>query len=129
MQACMKKTETNLKNGMRYLLLDIVPEGETAGYKFEPNDGFGHIPVADYGIAIEPRCESFWMSEVDVIRKLRLTFAVTYFSAQAVTIRHPLRLEETRHPHFTTRHLIVGLGRAPFGGLAQLSGYRPRLGQ
>ena len=129
LQACTKKTEATLRNGMRYLLVDFEVDdvAKTARYKFEPVEEFGHKPLDDYTSPIEPRVPNacFWMSERDVLIKMRLTFAVTYFSAQAATIRQPLRLEDTKHKHFTTRHLIVGLGRAPLANRVQLCGRLP----
>ena len=126
MQAFTPKTDANLKNGMKYLLLDFTVEDGVASYQFEGVDEFGHRRQHNYLLPIKPSVpdKSFWMSEGDVLRKMRLTFAVTYFSAQAATIRQPLRLEDLKHPHFTTRHLIVGLGRAPLGRLVQLVGRR-----
>ena len=127
MQACTPRTDANLKNGMKYLILNFTVENEVASYQFEGIDEFGHRLQANYLLPIEPSVpdKSFWMSEGDVLRKMRLTFAVTYFSAQAATIRQPLRLEDLKHPHFTTRHLIVGLGRAPLGHRVQLVGRPP----
>jgi len=55
-----------------------------------------------------------------VAAKLRLTHAITYFSSQARTILGSLRLVDTASQHFTLRHLIVGLGRAPNGSDVQV---------
>ena len=63
---------------------------------------------------------SFKMTEKDLAINMRLTHAFTYFSAQARTIYGPLRLYQTDHPHFTLRHLIVGLGRAPNGASVEV---------
>ncbi len=127
-QACLQKTETNLRNGLRYCLLDfqVDENSDRARYQFEPTDQFGHLPLIHYGTPIEPRDveAAFWLSEEEVVKKLRLTYAVTYFSAQAATIRQPLRLEDTEHPRYTIRHLIVGLGRAPVGHRVQVAAPR-----
>jgi hypothetical protein len=45
--------------------------------------------------------------------KMRLSYAITYFSSQARTINGPLRLAQTSSRNFSLRHLIVGLGRGP----------------
>lgn len=64
--------------------------------------------------------QGFMMSEGDLARTMRLTDPFTYYSSQAGTITGELRLCDTDHRHFTTRHLIVGLGRDPHGGVAQV---------
>jgi hypothetical protein len=125
LQACTPRTDAHLRNGMRYEILDFTNEDGNVKYKFESSDEFGHRRLDNYTVPVEPRRipeKVFWLSEEDVMRKMRMTFAVTYFSAQAATIRQPLRLEDTRHRFFTTRHLIVGLGRAPLGCRVQLCG-------
>ena len=43
---------------------------------------------------------------------MRLQYAVTYASAQGLTIRGLLALHDTGHQHFTWRMLYVGLSRA-----------------
>ena len=57
--------------------------------------------------------ESFIMTPDDLGSKMRLSYAITYFSSQARTINGPLRLAQTSSKNFTLRHLIVGLGRGP----------------
>ena len=64
--------------------------------------------------------ETFMMSEEDLARTMRLTHAFTYYSSQARTIMGELRLCDTDHRHFTLRHLIVGLGRAPRGDIVRV---------
>jgi hypothetical protein len=49
--------------------------------------------------------------------QLRPTHAICYASAQGRTMDVPVLLLDTEHPHFTTRHLIVGLGRVTSGHL------------
>jgi hypothetical protein len=43
---------------------------------------------------------------------LRLSYAQTYASCQGTEFGGSLRLWDTAHPHFTMRHLFVGLSRA-----------------
>ena len=43
---------------------------------------------------------------------LRLTYAITYASCQGLTLPGRLRLWDTRSPHFSRKHLFVGLSRA-----------------
>jgi hypothetical protein len=58
---------------------------------------------------------------VDLARlQLRPTHAFCYASAQGRTMDVPVLLLDTTHPHFTTRHLIVGLGRASAGHLVRV---------
>jgi hypothetical protein len=52
--------------------------------------------------------------------QLRPTHAMCYASAQGRTMDVPVLLLDTTHPHFTTRHLIVGLGRATGGHLVRV---------
>ena len=116
MQAVLPENDGNMKNGLRFVLLASrhSEDGSCYEYQFSPTEAFTF--VANPG----GEGPSFWLREDEVMTKLRLTFAVTYFSAQAATIREPLRLEDTGHHHFTVRHLIVGLGRAPDGRLVQV---------
>ena len=87
------------------------------------------IAVAEDATEFEMACvndkdervsETFMMSEEDLARTMRLTHAFTYYSSQARTIRGELRLCDTDHRHFTLRHLIVGLGRAPRGDIVRV---------
>ncbi len=43
---------------------------------------------------------------------MRLNYAITYASAQGLTIEGLLALWDTDHPHFNWRQLYVGLSRA-----------------
>jgi hypothetical protein len=87
-----------LKNGLRYRVLELSP-----------------LRVVKIDDAGEARGEPFALPVEEAARDLRLTHALCYYSSQARTIHGPLRLAQTEHPHFTLRHLIVGLGRAPSG--------------
>ena len=99
-----------LQNGRRYLVVAIaVAEDNTVEFEM--------VCVNDKG---EHVSETFMMSEEDLARTMRLTHAFTYYSSQARTITGELRLCDTSHRHFTLRHLIVGLGRAPNGRLVQV---------
>jgi hypothetical protein len=51
---------------------------------------------------------------------LRPTHAMSYPSAQGRTMDVPVLLLDVNHPHFTTRHLIMGLGRASSGDLVRV---------
>ena len=64
--------------------------------------------------------ESSFMTPEDIGSKMRLSYAITYFSSQARTINGPLRLAQTSHKNFTLMRLIVGLGRGPVGGDIQV---------
>ena len=87
-----------LKNGLRYRVLELSP-----------------LKVVKIDDAGEARGEPFAVPVEEAARALRLTHALCYYSSQARTIHGPLRLAQTDHPHFTLRHLIVGLGRAQDG--------------
>ena len=78
---------------------------------------FGMVCVNDKGERVSG---TFMMPEADLVRTMRLRHAFTYYSSQARTITGELRLCNTNHRHFTLRHLIVGLGRAPSGHFVQV---------
>ena len=105
MAAFCKGNVEGLKNGARYRVKEI-----TEGEEEENKHNFEMIAVADDNREIG---ESFIMTPEDLGSKMRLSYAITYFSSQARTINGPLRLAQTSHPNFTLRHLIVGLGRGP----------------
>ena len=48
----------------------------------------------------------------DVVQMLRLGYAMTYASVQSRETEGTLCLHDTDTPHFTMRHLYVGLSRA-----------------
>ena len=102
-----------LQNGRRYQVVSIAvtEDGAISGTEFE---------MACVNDKDEKVSETFMMSEEDLARTMRLTHAFTYYSSQAQTIRGELRLCDTDHRHFTLRHLIVGLGRAPRGDIVQV---------
>ena len=99
-----------LQNGRRYQVVSIAVTEDDATV-FE---------MACVNDKDEKVSETFMMSDEDLARTMRLTHAFTYFSSQARTIRGELRLCDTDHRHFSLRHLIVGLGRAPRGDAVQV---------
>jgi hypothetical protein len=103
--AMCKSSDAMLRNGLRYQVLDWV------------GNDFQLARVDDDAQRIG---EPFVIGKDVVAEKLRLTHALCYFSAQARTIRGPLRLAQTDHEHFSLRHLIVGLGRAPDGSCVEV---------
>ena len=48
----------------------------------------------------------------DAVQMLRLPFSMTYASVQGRETESTLCLHDTQTPHFTMRHLYVGLSRA-----------------
>ena len=98
-----KTREKHLKNGVRYKVRAITEE-EDEQHNFEM------IAVTDDD---EESGESFIMTADELGNKMRLSYAITYFSSQARTINGPLRLAQTSSKNFSLRHLIVGLGRGP----------------
>ena len=107
-----KGNAKNIKNGVRYRVKEITEEEEE-----ENKHNFEMIAVADDNREIG---ESFIMTPEDIGSKMRLSYAITYFSSQARTINGPLRLAQTSNKNFTLRHLIVGLGRGPVSRYIQL---------
>ena len=57
----------------------------------------------------------FIMDATELGTRMRMTYAITYFSCQARTLKGGVRLAQTDSERFTLRHLVVGLGRAPTG--------------
>ena len=103
-------SETHFRNSVRYKVVEITDEGDAEPY-------FELSRVKDEGEVVG---ESFMMNKTELGSKMRLTHAITYFSAQARTIVGGLRLAQTDSKLFTLRHLIVGLGRAPIGADVQV---------
>ena len=99
-----------LQNGRRYQVMAIAIT-EDSSTEFE---------MACVNDKDEKVSETIMMSEEDLARTMRLTHAFTYYSSQARTITGELRLCDTDHRHFSLRHLIVGLGRAPRGDVVQV---------
>ena len=98
-----KTNERHLKNGVRYKVRAITEEDDD-------QPCFEMIAVTDDD---QESGESFVMTATELGKKMRLSYAITYFSSQARTINGPLRLAQTSSKNFTLRHLIVGLGRGP----------------
>ena len=99
------------ENGVIYKVRAITEEEDDDQPHFEM------IAVTDDNQEIG---ESFIMTPEDLGSKMRLSYAITYFSSQARIINGPLRLAQTSHKNFTLRHLIVGLGRGPLSSDIQV---------
>ena len=56
---------------------------------------------------------------------LRLAFFMTYASVQGRTVVGTLALHDTKHHHFSRRHLVMGLTRATAVDLVWLMDYPP----
>jgi len=105
-------THKTLKNGLRYRVVEATAAEDTTVC--------GSLKLECVDDANEPRGEPFTLDAAEAARFLRLTHALCYYTVQARTIHGPLRLAQTDHKHFTLRHLIVGLGRAPEGGVVEV---------
>ena len=99
-----------LQNGRRYQVVAIAVT----------EDGATEFEMVCVNDKDEKVSETVMMSDEGLARNMRLTHAFMYYSSQARTIRGELRLCDTDHRHFTLRHLIVGLGRAPRGDIVQV---------
>ena len=105
LMAVCKTSDAMLRNGLQYHALDWA------------GDDFKLACINDDAQLLgEPSV----VSREVVAEKLRLMHALCYFSTQARTIRGPLRLAQTDHPHFGIWRLIVGLGRAPDGSCVEV---------
>jgi len=62
----------------------------------------------------------FIMDATELGTKMRMSYAITYFSCQARTLKGGVRLAQTDSARFTLRHLVVGLGRSPTGDNVQV---------
>jgi hypothetical protein len=100
-------TDKDLRNGLRYQMLEL-PGTE--------NEHFSVQHIDDKGVLT---AEPIVVDAKRLAKTLRLSHAFCYFSSQARTILGGLRLAQTNHPHFSIRHLIVGLGRAPEGSVVE----------
>ena len=59
------------------------------------------------------------LSHQDAVRSLRLPYALTYASCQALTLKGVVRLE-TESTNMTLRHLYVGISRATAAELVEV---------
>ena len=59
------------------------------------------------------------LSHQDAVRSLRLPYALTYASCQALTLKGVVRLE-TDSTNMTLRHLYVGISRATAAELVEV---------
>ncbi len=81
-----------LKNGLEYTIVEL---GEKIVEVVETESG-----------------KEISLRRLEFFRSMRLKYAMTYASAQGLTIEGLLMLHDTGHRHFTWRHLYVGLSRA-----------------
>ena len=58
--------------------------------------------------------------KTQVTAHFRPAHALTYFSSQGRSLKGVVRLHDTRSPHFSKRHLQVGVGRATAANLVQV---------
>jgi hypothetical protein len=86
--ACSKGRK--LRNGLEYTILELGPKVSV--------QADGEEPVS--------------LKRAEFFRCMRLRYAVTYASAQGLTIRSLLALHDTDHQFFEWRKLYVGLSRA-----------------
>jgi hypothetical protein len=100
-------TKPPIRNGLRYRVLTL-PVGD------------GAFTVSQVNDREEAVGEPFQLDKGRMAGALRLSHAICYFSCQARTITGGLRLAQTNHKYFTIRHLVVGLGRAPEGGVVEV---------
>ena len=68
--------------------------------------------------------ENFIIAADDLVKKICLSYATTYFSSQAHTINGPLRLAQISRTNFILRHILVGLGRGPVSQHIEVDGCR-----
>ena len=86
--ACSKGRK--LRNGREYEIMEL---GKTVQVQAEGED-----PVV--------------LKRAEFFMHMRLRYAVTYASAQGLTIEGLLALHDTSHQYFTWKHLYVGMSRA-----------------
>ena len=60
------------------------------------------------------------LSEEEVSKYLRPSFAETYFSSQGLTLESRVQICDSSHKHFTSRMLLMGLSRARSADLVQV---------
>jgi hypothetical protein len=105
-------TEKKLKNALRYRVIEVdhtstklVQIDDDDKTKSERGEG-------DDDILLLPTQE--------VPHKMRLSYAITYDSSQARTLRGGVILTQTDSTRMSLRRLIVGIGRAPNGADVQI---------
>jgi len=94
--ACCKGRK--LRNGRAYNIQSIGDKQVT----IEPAEASGDV-AADKPVTL---------TRAAFFKQLRLPFAVTYASAQGLTLEGLIALHDTKHTHFDWRKLFVGLSRA-----------------
>jgi hypothetical protein len=82
----------------------------------------GRYIVKEIGEKILLSCEGgdLSLTQVEVVRDLRLSHAITYHSSQGSTLEGRIRLWDADHPRFTRRHLYVGISRATNNALVEV---------
>ena len=94
-----------MKNGLEYVIEDISPSSITFKKLDKEGKNIG---------------EEMFMPNEDVSDNLLLSYAKTYHKTQGKTEYGTIRLAQTDAIHFSHRHLIVGIGRAPEGTNVQV---------
>jgi len=120
LMAVCASSEKVLKNGLRYIVIQTpsaVKESEASGSDTSEDALFVLSHCNDDNEALGT---PFTMGKEELGAKMRMTYAISYFSCQARTLKHGVRLAQTESKRFTLRHLIVGLGRSPTGAKVQV---------
>jgi hypothetical protein len=124
LQARVSKSKTVL-NGVLYRVVAVDDGGVTLDmlqeYRASRVDFTGK-PLPPQEIAKITKVEdSVRLTLDEAVAMLRLTHAMCYASVQGCTVSRKILLLDTAHKHFTSRHLIVGMGRATHGSLVAVS--------
>ncbi|MCP3877077.1 MAG: hypothetical protein GY701_01595 [Sulfitobacter sp.] len=88
-----------VRNGNRYSILDISDRTVTVRRLTGDEGG-------------EDEEGELVLKYAEFFHRMRLGYAVTYASAQGLTIEGLLALHDTGHRYFTQKHLYVGTSRA-----------------
>jgi hypothetical protein len=113
---------TTLFNGVLYVVRELDDQrvvldmqeryrAPRCDYRGEPVPHAARLDREEFGVELPLAAAAM---------QLRPTHAMCYASAQGRTMDVPVLLLDASHPHFTTRHLIVGLGRATGGHLVRV---------
>ncbi len=110
LQACVQEKEENITNGMEYEVLSINDVDKTVKLRQLHPSGDA-----------EKHGASFVLPHDKAALKMRLQHALCYYTAQGRTLRDGLVLcKDTKHPAFSKRHLITGIGRVGESSLMQV---------
>ena len=116
LQACVKEKETNITNGMEYEVLGFTDQIVGLRQLHPSGDA-------------EKHGDPFELPHDEAALKMRLQHALCYYTAQGRTLRDGLVLcTDTKHPAFSRRHLITGIGRVGDASLMQVMkhSHKPR---